>query len=89
MIFSVLQKKLHLQFKLCIIDNVPGAYYHPPAPAPPMYQQQEEKPVKINELTPMIQYSITNLRATGMLDKGKSLFFTFDILFLVQYNPVK
>lgn len=35
----------------------------------PVYQQHEEKPVKITDLTPMIQYSITNLKATGMLDK--------------------
>lgn len=42
------------------------------APTPASYvnlQQQNEKPVKITDLTPMIQYSITNLRATGMLDK--------------------
>jgi len=44
------------------------------APTPASYvnlQQQNEKPVKITDLTPMIQYSITNLRATGMLDKGE------------------
>lgn len=47
---------------------IPGTFYPPPV-APTQFQQQEEKPVKITDLTPMIQYSITNLRATGMLDK--------------------
>lgn len=50
-------------------NNVMTGAYYPPAPAGNPYQHQEEKLVKITDLTPMIQYSITNLRATGMLDK--------------------
>ncbi len=53
----------------------PSLNHYDPAPvAFPNIQQQSEQPVKITDLTPMIQYSITNLRATGMLDKGEWLY---------------
>ena len=61
-------------------NNVITGSYYPPAPAPHPYQHQQEKNVKITDLTPMIQYSITNLRATGMLDKGK-----LNIIFLLSH----
>ncbi len=53
--------------------NPSMAQYGPPPTnsySAPVYQHQEEKTVKITDLTPMIQYSLTNLKATGMLDKG-------------------
>ncbi len=68
---------------------LPGTYYPPPVAAPRLYQpQQEEKPVKITDLTPMIQYSITNLRATGMLDKGEFERFYSMILFYFYHAHI-
>jgi len=59
------QQHQHTVVPQPITQYVPQPSSYPPANR----FQQQEKQVKVTDLSPMIQYSITNLKATGMLDK--------------------